>query len=361
MSLIETLGLISGDAHVNEPRNLWRDNLPASLRSQALRGIKPGEDGNWDVVLEGEELDPRAQAESLRRTMADPEHRYKIMREEGIVGECIYPTTALYVWNLQDAKVGAATCRVYTEWIADTLGGLPRFKCAGLVPTWNVDDAVAEVGRIADAGLGSIMIPATATPEWNHRQWEPLWSAIEETGLPAVIHQGTGHSMLFYRGPGAGVSNLIATQSMAPRAAALLGTSGVLARHPELHVVFVEYNVGWLAWTMQTIDFYTEAFSGYGEKWVNRELPEPASSYLRCQVHATFQDDPIAINNISFTGPSPLIWGSDYPHGEGTYPHSRDVVSRLAKGLDDDAVERVFRANAAELFHFSDDVLTTSV
>jgi predicted TIM-barrel fold metal-dependent hydrolase len=361
MSLIENLGLVSGDAHINEPRNLWRDNLPASLRSQALRGIKPGDDGNWDIVLEGEDLDPQAQAESYRRTMADPAHRYKIMREEGILGECIYPTTALYAWNLEDGEVGAATCRVYNEWVADALGGLPRFKCAGLVPTWSIDDALAEVARIVDAGLGSIMIPALATPDWNHRQWEPLWSAIAESGLPAVIHQGTGHSMLFYRGPGAGVSNLLATQSMAPRAAALLATSGVLARHPELHVVFVEYNVGWLAWTMQTIDFYTEAFSGYGEKWVNRELAEAPSFYLRRQVHATFQDDPIAINNLSFTGPSPLIWGSDYPHGEGTYPHSREVVTRLAKGLDDDAVERVFRTNAAELFQFGDDVLTTPV
>jgi TRAP-type mannitol/chloroaromatic compound transport system permease large subunit len=66
------------------------------------------------------------------------------------------------------------------------------------------------------AAVGSVMIPAIAAPEWNHRQWDPLWSAVEEAELPVVIHQGTGHSMYFYRGPGAGVSNLLATQSMAP-------------------------------------------------------------------------------------------------------------------------------------------------
>jgi predicted TIM-barrel fold metal-dependent hydrolase len=365
-SLIESLDLVSGDSHVVEPRNLWRDNLPPSLRSKALRGIKPGEAGAWEVVLEGEDLDANAEAEPERMKTADPEHRYSVMRKEGIVAECIFPTTALYIWLLEDREVQAASCRVYNEWIASGLGRFPRFKCAGLVPTASVDDAIAEVAWIADAGLGSIMLPVIAAPDWNHRTWDPLWSAIEETGLPAVMHQGTGHSMFFYRGAGAGVSNLVATQSMAPRTAALLANAGVFEFHPKLHVVFVEYNVGWLGWLMDTADFYTESFAKYGvspegRKWINPELPELPSHYLRHQVHATFQNDAVAIHNLPLTGAASLIWGSDYPHQEGTYPHSRDTVVRLAKDLDDDVTTRVFRTNAAELFHFSDDVLTTPV
>ena len=140
----------------------------------------------------------------------------------------------------------------------------------------------------------------------------------------------------------------------------------MFAFHPKLHVVFVEYNVGWLGWAMDTLDFYTKSFAKYGvspegKKWINPELPELPSYYLRHHVHATFQDDTIGINNLPYTGAAPLIWGSDYPHEEGTYPHSRDVVTRLAKGLDDDTVTQVFRTNAAELFHFSDDVLTAPV
>ena len=365
-SVAATLELISGDSHVNEPRNLWRDNLPPSLRAQAMQGIKPGDDGTWQLMLEDDQLDSTHEAEADRLKIADPAHRFEIMREEGIVAECIYPTIGLYVWLLSDPDGGAGSCRVYNEWIADGLARSPRFKCAGLVPTWRIDDALAEVTRIADGNLGAIMLPAVANPEWNHLQWEPLWSAIEETGLPAVMHQGTGHSMYFYRGPGAGVSNLLATQSMAPRTAALLATSGVLAFHPDLHVVFVEYNVGWLGWAMQTLDYYTKAFAEYGyaangKKWINPELPEPPSYYFRRQVHATFQDDPIGINNLPYTGPDALIWGSDYPHEEGTYPNSRATVIRLAEGLDDDSATRVFRTNAADLFHFSNEVLTTPV
>ena len=360
---VSTLGLVSGDSHVNEPRNLWSDNLPASLRSEALRGIKPGSDGGWDLVLEGQPLGTSAEAEPERLRLADPGHRFEVMREEGVVGECIFPTIGLYVWQLPDPDIGAASCRVYNEWIADGLARSPRFKCAGLVPTWRVEDAVREVAWIADAGLGAFMLPAVAAPDWNHRNWDPLWSAMQEARLPVVMHQGTGHSMYFYRGPGAGVSNLVATQSIAPRTATLLATSGVLAAHPGIHVVFVEFNVGWLAWAMDTADYYTKAFTeaGFtpeGKRWVTPELPEPPSFYMRRQVHATFQDDPIGIGNVARTGAGSLIWGSDYPHNEGTYPHSRQTVARLAKEIrSDDDVERIFRTNAAELFHFDEDVL----
>jgi predicted TIM-barrel fold metal-dependent hydrolase len=332
------------------------------LRAQALEGIRAGEDGSWDLLLDGDAIDQFGSDEAERVRVCDPEHRLAVMRSEGIVAECVFPTVGLYVWMLDDPEGGAVSCRIYNDWIASSLGGRPRFSCAGLVPTWRIEDALAEVAHIAERGLGSVMLPAVATPEWNHASWSPLWSAIEETGLPVVMHQGTGHSMFFYRGPGAGVSNLIATQSMGARTAALLATSGVLAEHPDLHVVFVEFNGGWLAWVMQTVDHYTEAFARYGttpsgKPWVNPQLPEPPSSYLRRQVHATFQDDPVAIAGLRSTGPDVLMWGSDYPHEEGTHPNSRQVTRRLAADLDPATAARVFRENAADLFGFDARVL----
>ena len=359
-------GLVSADAHVNEPRDLWRANLPATLRAQAMRGIAAGDDGNWTLLFDTASIDQISTDEAERVRTCDPAHRYTIMRQDGIVAEAVFPTIGLYVWMLTDPAGGAASCRVYNEWIADRFAGHPRFACAGLVPTWRVADALAEVDRIVALGLRAVMLPAVASPDWNHPQWAPLWAAIAATGLPVVMHQGTGHSMFFYRGAGAGVSNLLATQSMGPRAAALLATSGVLAAHPDLHVVFVEFNTGWLAWTMQTLDFYTESFRRYGttpsgKPWVNPDLPEPPSTYLRRQVHATFQDDPIGIATIDHTGSAALLWGSDYPHEEGTHPHSRAVVERLAVGLDASQRAAVFRDNAVRLFGFDEALLDAPV
>ncbi len=94
---------------------------------------------------------------------------------------------------------------------------------------------------------------------------------------------------------------------------------------------------------------------------VMREAELP-SFCMRRQIHAAFHDDPVGIDNIARTGPAGLIWGSDYPHEEGTYPQSRQTVARLAEGIDSpDHVEGVFRTNAADLFNFNDEVLARPV
>jgi hypothetical protein len=166
--------------------------------------------------------------------------------------------------------------------------------------------------------------------------------------------------MLFYRGPGASVSNLLATQSMAPRTVSLLATSGVLAEHPDLHFVFVETNAGWLAWVMSTVDYYYDAFQEY-EGWVKPILPEKPSAYMARQIHGTFQDDPVAITNLPNTGVAPLLWGSDFPHAEGTYPHSRATLARLFAGVDRETTARIVAGTTAGLFGFDPEVLTTPV
>jgi predicted TIM-barrel fold metal-dependent hydrolase len=153
-----------------------------------------------------------------------------------------------------------------------------------------------------------------------------------------------------------------------------LATSGVLERHPDMHVVFVEYNVGWLPWMMETVDFYTESFDRYGttdnmgsarlaganrppKPVITPQLEERPSFYVRRQVHATFQDDQVGMQNINITGVDALLWGSDYPHEEGTYPNSRATVDRLGGQLKPEEAEKIFRDTAARLFHFDPEVL----
>ncbi|MGE0880684.1 MAG: amidohydrolase family protein [Acidimicrobiia bacterium] len=374
MAGASTIGLVSADSHVNEPRDLWLSNLPASMRDQAMRGIEARDDGGWELIFQGRHMAVGASGDDERLLVNDPAHRFAIMREEGIAGECVFPTIGLYVWMLTDPDGGQISCRIYNDWIADQLASRSeRFKCAGLVPTWRIDDAVAEIAHIASAGLGAIMLPAVAMPSYNHRDWDPVWAAAAETGLPIVMHQGTGHNMIWYRGPGATVANLLSTQSIGPRTAAMLATSGVLERHPDLHFVFVEYNAGWIAWMMDTIDYYNEAFSvmttaTQGSAILSKsdkpprpviypDLPEKPSFYVRRQIHATFQEDVVALNNLNLTGNDCVMWGSDYPHHEGTYPHSRESVDRLSRGLDDAATAAVFRDNAAHIFNFDPAVL----
>ncbi|WP_029432527.1 amidohydrolase family protein [Blastococcus sp. URHD0036] len=358
--------LISADSHVSEPRSLWWDALPASMRDRAPARIRPSEEGAWELRRhEDTDLTQRqrdAAEESARNQQNDVGYRLQVMHEDGISGECVFPTIGLYVWDMDDAALGEACCQIYNDWIYDTLEKTsPRHRCAGLIPTWDTDMAVAELRRIAALGLGAAMLPLRGVPwEYNSPNWTPLWEAAEETGLPLVLHQGSGHDMLFYRGPGAAVANLLATQSMAPRSVALLATSGTLERHPGLRFVFVETNTAWISWAMDTLDSYYDAFLA-NPGWVRPELAEKPSHYIRRQVHGTFQWDPTGLNNIGRTGTGPLLWGSDYPHSEGTYPNSRAVVQEQFGSLSEADATAILGGTAVRLFGFDPAAVATPV
>jgi predicted TIM-barrel fold metal-dependent hydrolase len=354
--------LISADSHVEEPPELWWGELSSEDREKLPPEMRPTESGSQFALRvganESRELTPaeiegerhRQMTSSLGTTNLDS--RFKIMSQENVVGECIYPTKGLYLWGMEDRALGLHCAKIYNDWIYDLLESRsPRFRCAGIIPTWDVGDAIKEIQRCAAMGLGAIHLPIVGNPPWNARQWDPMWAAIAETGLPVVLHQGTGHDMLFYRGRGASVANLLATQSMAPRTAGLLATSGVLHDHPNLHFIFVETNASWISWAMTTLDHYTEAFA-MNVGWVRPELPEPPSFYIKRQIHGTFQKDDVAITNVPFTGPAVALWGSDYPHTEGTYPHSQDVVAEFSKNLSPTDAETIVFGTAAKLFNF---------
>jgi predicted TIM-barrel fold metal-dependent hydrolase len=170
-----------------------------------------------------------------------------------------------------------------------------------------------------------------------------------------VMHQGTGHDMIFYRGWGSATANLLTTQSMAARATALLSCGGVLERYPSLHVVLVEVNAGWMAWTMSTLDEYYQAH----QHWSKPTLQELPSHYIRRQIHATFQQDAVAIHNIPLTGADCMLWGNDYPHPESTYPHSNKVLDGVLAGLSDEVALQVVGGNAERLFGFDPSVRVT--
>lgn len=352
---------ISADAHVDEPHDLWFERLSPGLREKAPRRIHANADGGWSLVVDGsaigwtdvtaEEADLK---ESERLAAVSPDARLQMMRTDDLNAEMVYPTIGLYVWNIADSEVGRACCTVYNDWILERLGGNPRIKLAGMIPTWSPEMAVAEVHRLEDEqSIGAMLLPLVSSPSWNMPEWEPLWEAIADTGKPAVMHQGSGHEMLFYRGWGSATANLLATQSMAPRAAGLLACGGVLERHPALHVVLVEVNAGWIAWACSTLDEYYLAHRHWS-KPVLKKLP---SHYVLNQMHATFQDDRVGIHNIELTGSSCLMWGNDYPHPESTYPNSGEVIERLFHGVDLQAAQAVLSRNAMKVFGFDQSVL----
>ena len=128
----------------------------------------------------------------------------------------------------------------------------------------------------------------------------------------------------------------------------LLIGGGALMRHPRLKFVIVECGAGWLAWLLYVLD------EQYQKKhmWCRPKLDLKPSEYFIRQGHITFSDDPIALKTLEFTGAHSLMWGSDYPHDEGTFPHSRAVIERTFEGVPDEDKQRIVSRNASELYGF---------
>ncbi len=117
-----------------------------------------------------------------------------------------------------------------------------------------------------------------------------------------------------------------------------------MERYPDMHFVGVECEGGWFAWLMQVLD------EAYEDLFRYPRLAEPPTFYLRRQAHVTFQDDPVAIHNVPLTGPDVLLWGSDYPHMEGTFPESRAYIQKLFANTPIDVTRKVVGETAARIF-----------
>jgi predicted TIM-barrel fold metal-dependent hydrolase len=348
----------SADSHVVEPLDLWVQRLPKHLKERAPRVEEV--DGRWLFVVEG--MPPRKMGgpstESESRTKeatgfrpggSDPDLRAKDLDEDGVWGEVLYPTIALFGYMIPDPELRWATARAYNDWLAETFAAAStRFAGAAMIPVQEIEPAVAEIERVAGLGLRSVMLPmqAPANVPYNTDRYDPIWAAAQAQTMPVSFHVGTGMNPVYERGPGGAVINYVEVGLGAQRTLAYLASSGVLERFPDLHVVMVECGAGWLSWLMERMDEAFEEHAG----WVKPKLAEPPSFYVRRQGHVTFGNDGAGVVNRDFTGVEPLLWASDYPHPEGTWPHTRETLARIFVGVDEDERRRITFETTARLY-----------
>ena len=299
----------SADSHVVEPLDLWQQRLPASLKDRAPRIEEI--DGVWRFVVEG--MPPRRMgmpsdgegkkeeaksASGFRPGGSDPDLRAKDLDEDGVWGEVLYPTIALFGFMIPDPELRWASARAYNDWLAETFtSASTRFAGAAMIPVQEIDTAVEEIERVAKLGLRSVMLPMQAPEDapYNLDRYDPVWAAAAAHGMPVSFHVGTGASPWTARGAGGAVVNYVEVGLGAQRTLAYLAASGVLERHPDLHVVMVECGAGWLAWLLERMD---EAFEEHAA-WVKPKLAEPPSFYVRRQGHVTFGNDAAAAHTGS--------------------------------------------------------------
>lgn len=377
--------VISADAHVGEPAAM-RARLPKRWRERfPVFGVDA--DGNFVFRVKGKprrrrphQKKPTAE-DKLREFRSDPSQGTDIARRlhdmavEGVDAQVIYPNLGLA------CSMGAAPAGYYHAWARahndhmwEVFGPHhARFKPAALIAVDDPKAMMAEAERCLKLGFASLFVPTTV-PWQPYRLpvYDPLWSLAVEAGVPVNFHIFSGNLAL--DGDFANIANLDARRTAKARAVAreeekrdkkeMVGTtvigcaagmspivdligSGVLERHPKLRFVIVESECGWLAWVLQAMDQMQE------RRYLNMfELKLRPSEYFKRQGAITITDDAVALNNVRFTGTDCLVWGNDYPHDEGTFPHSGRAIATIRKTLARRQAHDVLCGNAARLYGF---------
>ena len=370
--------VISADSHAEEPADLY-DGLPEHLKSRAPRienisgkdyyvvdGIGPrnpmeaplpmNEDDKRKEFRGGEEVSGgfhQAGGADIPQRLADIE-------EDGVTGEVIYPNGILRVFASPSAEYQSAVAKLYNNWYADTFHKhSDRFVPSAVIQTSDVDEAVQEVKRVADMGFRSISLPVSrpALP-YTEKAYGPLWQTIEDSGIPMSFHVFTASESREVDKPyeeivdkeqrGEDLTGMVLGMAEAMSPLSMLTASAALQEHPDLKFVLVECGAGWLAWALYAMD---DVFKRR-HMWQLPRLEMKPSEFFRRQGYLTFGDDPIGLHNIEFTGVDCMMWGSDYPHDEGTFPHSQEVIQETFEGISEEDKRKIVGENAARLYGF---------
>lgn len=380
-----TLGpIVDADAHIDPPYDMWKDYLPNDLKHLAPV-IEHGEDADY-IVFEGNRrpfmmINNQAGRTGKdfkmkgrladQRQVWDPATRLADMDLDGMDAAILFGGGPLGTFN---NELYIASYEAYSRWVMDFCSVAPnRLIPIGYVPMRDIDETIEHVKRLARMGFRAINLPAfpqnpdgwstssgvkalkegqvsalTGDPKGSLQYWQPefdrLWSVICDHDLVISFHLGArvprfGEKQYFL--PDMPMSKL----SMAEPIAIFI-FNAIFQRFPKLRIASVESGVGWFAW-------FTEYITRTWEKqryWTESPLTESPAYYMDNNVWGSFIQDRTGILNRDLPGGRNIMWSSDYPHSETTFPNSREIILRDFEGIPEADVRDIICNNAKRLY-----------
>ena len=383
-------GIISLDDHVVEPPGLWQDRLPAryrdvgprieylptgSVRVENDRYIEhPGTDGRlvawWHyedhyysvkryiaaagVPPEEADMHPITY-DDMRPGCWQPAARLADMDVNGVEASMCFPNYPRFCGQLfleaEDRELGRLCVRAYNDWMVEEWCGDSggRLIPLCLVPLWDADLAAEEVRRNAARGVRAVAFselpPWLGLPSIHSGYWDPFLGACDETGTVVSMHVGSGTKTM--RTSADAPEALSVVMIFTNTAGSMLDflMSGVLGRFPNLRVFYAECQIGWIPYVLDRADDVWRT-----HLWSHKDAaPELPSTYYRDRVFSCFFKDTVGVDLLDRIGVDQVTFETDYPHQDGTWPHSRKVAAELLGHLEPAVVEKVLRGNASRV------------
>ena len=384
--------VISSDCHAGLPPEGYREYLDPEFREafdQALpiQIANTREAEKMFLVKEINDEWRRGRDQALTGAW-DHDERIKVMDGDGIAGEVIFPDG---ITEMNSPPFGAslglpargvdprmqwAGARAHNRWLAELCQMAPerRNGVALVLALYDVDEAVAEVRWAKENGLGSIMIPVMwgDHPPYHHPRYEPLWQVCEELDMPIHFHSGPAEQDQYFGtwppdpkegtmtgGMGIYVSEVAFFVS---RPLTFLIWGGVFERHPGLKVAITEGTAVWVPEFLQLLD------NRFGEHAGNAKLGDyrshlsmKPSEYFARQIRVGSNLHGREVQMRNEIGLGTMMWGSDYPHPEGSWPETASRLSENFAGVPADEVAQMNGGNAADFYGFDREKLAPLV
>jgi predicted TIM-barrel fold metal-dependent hydrolase len=363
---------ISADSHVTEPGDCYlpridprfRDRAPVAKTDPKVGAVMEVDAGkSWVpygmIAAAGrpaEKIGPFEHVgwDELHPGGWDPRARLAEQDRDGVAAEVLYPSVGMLLCNHPDADYKKACFDAYNLWIAEYQAAAPaRLVGVGQTALRSVEEGIADLERIHELGLRGAMLPGlpacVADGDYDHPRWDPFWRSAIELGLPLSFHILTSGSdqlgSAVFRGP-----KMNAFIGVIRGCQDIIGTlifGGVFERHPALRVVCVEADAGWAAHWMYRADHAVERH----RNWLTlATLSRRPSEYFRENVYLTFQDDFVAFQTAHLCNAERLLWASDHPHSDSTFPLSQQVLAAHTAHLDARTRDDIVWRNTTRLY-----------
>ncbi|GAA4548424.1 amidohydrolase family protein [Pseudonocardia xishanensis] len=377
MPLTDDVKVISVDDHIVEPPHVWQGRLPERYREDAPHIIEDPDTHDQVWVWEGRRYplvlmgSPKTRvftngggADELRTHrydgvvpgVYDAKARVAAMDEDGIHAQVNFPTFPRFAGTLflqaQDKELAHLIVKAYNDWLIDDWCATApdRFIASILLPLWDPQASAAEIRRCRDKGALSISFPENPAPlglpsYWT-RNWDPVFDAAIETGMPLSMHIGTSGG-LPHPAPESSENveiSLCGLNSMETMADLVF--SGILQRFPNIKIALSEGGAGWVPYIVERMQYTWERTRMEVDRSVSpRELYD--RHFWTC-----FISDDVGITLRHDIGIKKLMFETDYPHNDTNWPDSRKVLAKMLADVPDDEARRIAELNARELYNF---------